>query len=228
MGPQHRKLNAQRGRNRLRPDPLARGGDAGKSTPDGRASPPPGAARVAPVVSPKVTLRGFRADDVDAVHRWFNNPEATATLMETRDSFTRDDAQGWVERAMRDSGEDRKWAIEVDGTPQPIGFTALYGLGRQTAPELGAMIGDDARGKGLGREAERLTVQKAFSEFDSHRVYGRIPAFNEPAKRAVTWLGWQKEGVMRGHIRRDGALIDCEIWGVTAAEWRDRWATDDS
>jgi hypothetical protein len=29
---------------------------------------------------------------------------------------------------------------------------------------------------------------------------------------------------MREHIRRpDGTLIDCELWGVTRAEWEERW-----
>lgn len=170
-----------------------------------------------------VSLREFRPEDVDAVHRWFNNAEATATLMEQRDGFTREQAQSWVERAMRDEGEDRKWAIVVEGRDEPVGFTGLYGLHRQTAPELGAMIGDQVRGRGVGREAERLTLEKAFGDFGAHRVYGRIPAFNEAAKRVVTWLGWTHEGVMRGHIARGGELIDCEVWGVTADEWRDRW-----
>ena len=171
----------------------------------------------------EVSLREFRDEDVAAVHRWFNNPEATATLMETRDSFSEEQARGWVERATDASGEDRKWAILVEDHDEPIGFTALYGLGRQTAPELGAMIGDQVRGKGIGREAERLTLEKAFGEFGAHRVYGRIPAFNEAAKRVVTWLGWTHEGVMREHIKRGGELIDCEVWGITAAEWRKRW-----
>lgn len=171
-----------------------------------------------------MNLREFRPEDAAAVERWFNNERATASLMERRERFTDADAQTWVERAMRDEGEDRKYAIEVDGHAEPVGFTALYGLFRQTAPELGAMIGDEVRGRGVGREAERQTVAKAFDELGAHRVYGRIPAFNEAAKRAVIWLGWRHEGTMRGHIARDGELIDCEIWGITAEEWRRRWA----
>ena len=86
---------------------------------------------------------------------------------------------------MDDSGEDRKYAIVVEGYEEPVGFTALYGLFRQTAPELGALIGDDVRGKGVGRRAEALTIAKAFDEFGAHRVYGRIPARNEVAKKTV-------------------------------------------
>jgi RimJ/RimL family protein N-acetyltransferase len=154
------------------------------------------------------------------VHRWFNNPAATRTLMEQRDSFSEEQARAWVARAIEAGGEDRKYAILVEGHEEPVGFTALYGLGRQTAPELGALIGDDVRSKGVGRRAEALTIARAFDEFGAHRVYGRIPAHNEPAKRVVTSLGWRHEGTMRSHLRRDGELLDCEVWGVLPDEFR--------
>ncbi|HEY8779080.1 MAG TPA: GNAT family protein [Solirubrobacterales bacterium] len=170
--------------------------------------------------APKVWLRGFEPGDAAAVHRWFNNREATATLMEQRPGFSEKEAQGWVERAMDDSGEDRKFAIMVEGHEGPVGFTALYGLFRQTAPELGALIGGDVRGKGVGRRAEALTIAKAFDDFGAHRVYGRIPAYNEAAKRVVASLGWTHEGTMRDHLSRDGELADCEVWGVLPDEFR--------
>jgi RimJ/RimL family protein N-acetyltransferase len=169
---------------------------------------------------PEVSLRPFEPGDAGAAHRWFNNPEATRTLMEQRQSFSPAEAEAWVRRAMDDSGEDRKYAIVVEGYEEPVGFTALYGLFRQTAPELGALIGDEVRGKGVGRRAEALTIAKAFDEFGAHRVYGRIPAYNEAAKRVVTSLGWRHEGTMRGHLRRDEGSADCEVWGVLPDEFR--------
>ena len=92
-----------------------------------------------------VKIRPFRPEDATAVHRWFNNPEVTASLMEVRDQFTIEDAEGWVARAIAndvEGGEDRKFAITIEGREEPVGFTALYGLGRQLAPELGVMVGD--------------------------------------------------------------------------------------
>jgi RimJ/RimL family protein N-acetyltransferase len=173
-----------------------------------------------PTERPKVSIRAFGPGDAAAVHRWFNNPEATRTLMEHRSEFTEDQARGWTERAMDDSGEDRKYAIEVEGYGEPVGFTALYGLFRETAPELGALIGDDVRGKGVGRRAEALTISRAFDEFGAHRVYGRIPSHNEAAKRVVTSLGWRHEGTMRSHLNHDGELSDLEVWGVLPDEFR--------
>lgn len=167
-----------------------------------------------------VSLRAFQPSDGAAVHRWFNNPEATKTLMETRDGFSREQADAWAQRAMDESGEDRKFAILVEDREEPVGFTALYGLFRQTAPELGCLIGDEVRGRGVGRWAEALTIARAFDEFGAHRVYGRIPAYNEAAKRLVASLGWRHEGTMRDHLRRDGELADLEVWGVLPDEFR--------
>ena len=169
---------------------------------------------------PQVSLRPFEPGDAQAVHRWFNNPDAIRTLMEQRDEFTLEQAEGWTQRALDESGEDRKYAIVVEGHAEPVGFTALYGLFRQTAPELGALIGDDVRGKGVGRRAEALTLRKAFDEFDAHRVYGRIPSDNVAAKRVVTSLGWRHEGTMRAHLRRPDGPADLEVWGVLPDEFR--------
>lgn len=170
---------------------------------------------------PEVSLRRFESRDAAAVHRWFNNPAATASLMEQRDGFSPEQAEDWTRRAIDDSGEDRKFAIVVEGYAEPVGFTALYGLFRQTAPELGALIGDDVRGKGVGRRAEALTLAKAFDEYGAHRVYGRIPATNEVAKKTVASLGWAYEGTMRRHLGRgDAPAEDCEVWGVLPDEFR--------
>lgn len=168
---------------------------------------------------PPATIREFRMEDAESVHRWFNNPRATATLMEQRDSFNLENAEGWTRAAVEQKGNDRKFAILVPGIEQPVGFTALYGLFGQLAPELGCMIGDEVRGRGIGRWAERLTVARAFEEFGAHRVYGRIPAFNEPAKRVVAAQGWRHEGTMPGHVKRGEELIDLEVWGVNPEQF---------
>src|SRR5262245_57648229 len=129
---------------------------------------------------------------------------------------------------MDDSGDDRKYAVLVEGHAEPVGFTALYGLSRETGPELGALIGDEVRRSGVGRRAEALTIARAFDEFGAHRVYGEIPAFNEAAKRTVAGLGWhhveslpargQRAGADRGE--RDGLRFGLGCWAVLPDDFR--------
>ena len=161
-----------------------------------------------------VELRRFEAGDADAVHRWFNDSGATEGLLEQRESFSEREAADWVERALDDEGEDRKWAVVVDGRQDPSGFVALYGIGRQIAPELGVLIADpEARGRGAGREAIRTAAARAF-ELGAHRVYARILTRNEASQRAFGSVGFKREGVMREHVRRGGELLDVEMWGL--------------
>jgi RimJ/RimL family protein N-acetyltransferase len=65
----------------------------------------------------------------------------------------------------------------------------------------------------VGRVAARLTNKIAYEEFGAHKVYGRIPATNEAAKKAVIYNGWKQEGVLRRHVRHGDELVDVELWG---------------
>ena len=161
-----------------------------------------------------VMLRDFEPGDAVAVERWFSDRAITEGLLEQRDSFSAQEARHWVDRAIDTTAEDRKWALTVEGAEDPAGFTALYGLGRQTAPELGVLIGDlAARGHGVGREAVRQTAQRAFA-LGAHRVYARILSGNEVSRRVFESTGFRREGVMRAHVRRGDELLDCELWGL--------------
>ncbi|MGH2950906.1 MAG: GNAT family N-acetyltransferase, partial [Solirubrobacterales bacterium] len=159
-------------------------------------------------------LRDFRADDDEAVHRWFNDERVTADLVGSRDSFSLDDARRWIERTL-ESAEDRRWAITIDGDDTAVGFVALFGLARQTGPELAVLVGDpSAWGRGVAREAERQACVRAFADHGAHRIHAEIPATNVAAQKVVIFLGFEREGVMRQAIRRGSDAIDNEIWGL--------------
>lgn len=161
-----------------------------------------------------VSLRDFRPADAEDVHRWFTDERVTADLVGARGSFSLDDARGWVERAIEPS-DDRKWAITLDGADAAVGFVALFGLGRQTGPELAVLVGDpSAWGRGVAREAERQACVQAFTEHAAHRIHAEIPATNKAAQKVVTHLGFRREGVMRRAIRRGADAIDNEVWGL--------------
>jgi RimJ/RimL family protein N-acetyltransferase len=170
-------------------------------------------------VPAEVRLRDFRPDDAGAVHRWFNDERVTADLVGSREGFTEEDARGWVERAM-DASRDRKWAITIDGSDEAVGFVALFGLERDLGPELAVLVGDpSAWGKGVAREAERQACVHAFRDLGAHRVHAEIPATNQAAQKVVTFLGFQREGVMRQAIRRGDESIDNQVWGLLPDEF---------
>jgi RimJ/RimL family protein N-acetyltransferase len=170
----------------------------------------------------EVKLRDFRPDDADEVHGWFSDERVTADLVGSRDTFSLDDARGWVERAM-DTSRDRKWAITIDGSDRAVGFVALFGLNRETGPELAVLVGDpDAWGKGVAREAERQACIHAFDDYSAHRIHAEIPATNVAAQKVVTFLGFQREGVMRKAIPREDGPVDNQVWGLLPEDFTGR------
>jgi len=172
-----------------------------------------------------IELRDFRPEDAPAVQRWFTDPRVTADLVGSRERFDDQDARDWVARA-QDASRDRKWAIVLDGGVEPVGFVALFGLARETGPELAVLVGDpEAWGRGVAREAERQACIRAFEDYGTHRIHAEIPATNRAAKKVVTHLGFEREGVMRRAIRRGDEAVDNEVWGLLPEEftgWRDR------
>jgi [ribosomal protein S5]-alanine N-acetyltransferase len=170
----------------------------------------------------KVTLRDFQPLDALAVHRWFNDRRVTADLVGSRESFSEEDARGWVERAM-DTSRDRRWAITIDGSDDAVGFVALFGLDRDMGPELAVLVGEPAAwGRGVAREAERLACVHAFEELGAHRIHAEIPATNVAAQRVVTFLGFRHEGTMLRAIRRGDQAIDNQIWGLLPEDFSGR------
>lgn len=171
-----------------------------------------------------VTLRDFAPEDAGAVHAWFNDSRVTADLVGSRESFTAEAARGWIERAM-ETERDRKWAITLDGSPKAVGFVALFGLDRDTGPELAVLVGDPgAWGRGVAREAERQACVAAFRELGAHRIHAEIPATNVAAQKVVTFLGFRREGVMREAIRRGEERIDNQIWGLLPGDFNGWYA----
>jgi RimJ/RimL family protein N-acetyltransferase len=101
-----------------------------------------------------------------------------------------------------------------------VGFVALFGLERDTGPELAVLVGEPAAwGRGVAGEAERQACIAAFRTYDAHRIHAEIPATNVAAQHVVTRLGFQLEGVMRAAIKRGDERIDNQVWGLLPEEF---------
>ena len=175
-------------------------------------------------MAPKVELRDFEPGDAMAAHRWFNDPRVTADLVGQRRGLHRG-GRPWMGRA-GDGPKPRPQVGDLAGRGnRPVGFVALFGLERDTGPELAVLVGDpDAWGKGVASEAERQACVHAFEEHGAHRIHAEIPATNRAAQKVVTHLGFKREGVMRQAIRRGDEAIDNEVWGLLPEEftgWED-------
>lgn len=77
-------------------------------------------------------------------------------------------------------------------------------------------------GKGYGTEATRLLVQHAFETMNLNRVWLLVYEFNERALRAYERVGFQKEGVLRQEMYRQGRYWNTILMAILREDWEAR------
>jgi aminoglycoside 6'-N-acetyltransferase len=89
-------------------------------------------------------------------------------------------------------------------------------------PEIGFGIPDvSARGQGYATEALGLLAQYLFSGYPVERLAAFTDVENVPAQQVLESVGFQREGVLRRAMFRDGAWRDIAIYGVLRGEIHD-------
>jgi [ribosomal protein S5]-alanine N-acetyltransferase len=114
-------------------------------------------------------------------------------------------------------GRSIYWAVCLDD--QTIGCCDLSEIDPHHArAEAGYIFARSAWGQGYAGEAMKAVVGYAFGPLALARLYARMHARNEASRRLLTRLGFSYEGTLRGHVMRDGARRDCQIYGLLRGE----------
>lgn len=102
-----------------------------------------------------------------------------------------------------------------------IGFVVLFNLKwRNQTAQLAIGIGDrEYRGQGYGQEALHLILQYAFVELGLRRVSLTVLDYNTRAIHAYERVGFQREGIERRAIWRNGRTFDLLHYGILREEW---------
>lgn len=153
--------------------------------------------------------RWYGDEEIWHLTSWASEPmrrEAVERLFEEREASPTDDS----------------FAIHREGEEEPLGVISLMNIkDKNPSAELSIIVGDEKdRDKGLGTEAMRIILRHAFEDLGLQRVGLSVFEFNEPAIRAYEKLGFQREGRIRGAIRRDRESYDAILMRILESEWR--------
>ena len=83
---------------------------------------------------------------------------------------------------------------------------------------IGIGLLPEFHGRGYGTEAQRLLVRYLFAHTQVHRIEAETDVDNIAEQRALEKVGFQREGIMRGHSFRLGAWHDTARYGVLRGE----------
>jgi RimJ/RimL family protein N-acetyltransferase len=135
----------------------------------------------------------------------------------------------WLSEANK-SSHDILFAIRTLEEDRLLGYVELDGiLWNQQVAHVSIAIGERAYwGRGYGADALRLALRFGFDELNLHRVGTTVFSYNTRALALYEKLGFQREGVLREFLHRDGKRYDMYWYGLLRHEWENKKAIDSS
>lgn len=167
---------------------------------------------------PRVVLRPWRADDVDAVTAACQDPEIQRWT-QVPVPYRRADAEGFVGRIAEETwaAGGALFAVTDGDEGALVGSIGLFppqdGYG-----EIGYWTVSAHRGRGLTAEAVRVLTGWAFGELGLHRVELHVDPANAGSRRVAERAGFSAEGVVRQRFLYRGRPSDVVLYARLPAD----------
>ena len=154
------------------------------------------------LVTSRLRLRQFHAEDTDAMHECFADPEAMRfwnTPVHTKRIET--------ERAVRrfidcTPSYYRFWAVADAGSDRCLGMVNYHdGHIRHKRVAIGYIINPADHRQGIATEAVAAMLGYCFGELGLHRVQAFIQPDNRASRALAEKLGFRREGLLRDNLR---------------------------
>ena len=164
--------------------------------------------------TPRLTLRSFATEDVDAMAQLFANPDFMRFSLGV---FTeRKQTVGFIEKVMGwdSSGIPSQFAVVQRGDDALIGYCGFFHHTEVPGEvEIGYRLHPDYWNRGLITEAARAVRDHAFADLKLLRVISLVHPENIPSRRVAEKNGMkvEKEITFRG--------IPTLVYAITREQW---------
>ncbi|MEO7908492.1 MAG: GNAT family protein [Roseiflexaceae bacterium] len=171
--------------------------------------------------SSRIRLTAITLDDLPTIARW-SQDAGFARLFEAHPAAPKAPSalEAWLEGYSR-SNTGYLFGMRLLDDNELLGFVELNDIfWPHRHSWVSIAIGDAAKqGQGYGTEALGLALQFAFQELNLHRVQLTVFSYNQRAIALYEKLGFQREGIFREHLERDGTRFDMYLYGMLRPEW---------
>ena len=165
-----------------------------------------------------LVLRPWTEDDVDAMVAGCNDPEVARWIPTIPHPYTRADAIAFIRGEVRP--DHTALAIE-------LGESVVGGIGmglnsREYRATMGYWVAARERGRGVCTRALRLLTHHSLEELKVQRIDLITDTDNVASQRVAEKVGFQREGVLRAHLRHpDGRIRDSVMFSLLPGELRE-------
>jgi ribosomal-protein-alanine N-acetyltransferase len=173
-----------------------------------------------PLLTARLNLREFVAEDFAAIHAYSSDPRVTRYLFfGPRDE---DSTTEYLEELLASQREQPRTRFEL--AVQEIASGRLIGacdlsLIESNTVDLGYMLASEDWGKGYATEIAAALVAAAFAELRAERVISTVDVNNRASIRVLEKIGMRWEAVYRKHRRAKNRWWDCHLFVLPREVW---------
>ncbi len=165
-----------------------------------------------------LVLRPWTEDDVEAMVDGCNEPDVAWWIPTIPSPYTREDALAFIRGEIRP--DHQALAIELDG--RVVGGIGMGLNSHVYRATMGYWIAASDRGQGVCSRALRLLSRYALDDLEVQRVDLITDPDNIASQRVAEKVGFQREGVLRAHLRHpDGRIRDSVMFSLLPGELRE-------
>lgn len=166
--------------------------------------------------TPRLILRPLRRDDAEALHGLMSDPEVMAywdiAAIEDFD-LTKAILASQIQAMALEAA--CHWAVLRAADQIFVGACDVSDIEPwHKRGEIGFISARAYWGEGYMFEAMRAVVDYAAQTLRLKRLAARAHLGNQRSTRLLERLGFAPEGVLRGHVERDGERRDCQLFGL--------------
>lgn len=164
------------------------------------------------------TLRPWAANESADLVRHANNTKIARNLWDRfPDPYRRSDAAQVLAQHAGKPPLGGAYAIVVE--QRPVGTISVHprvDVERLTG-EIGYWLGEEYWGRGIATAAAAAVTDAVFAHSELVRLYAPVFSWNPASMRVLEKVGYQREGILRRSVVKDGVVLDRVLFSRTRA-----------
>lgn len=170
------------------------------------------------IVNERIHLSGIQAADRAPCVEYLSNSDVYARTLRIPSPYTEKDFETWFEtdkKAAAQHGKLANWAIrnEHGSLIGGVGLTRGQAFESHRA-EVGYWLGKPFWGQGIMTAVVRRICEAAFDEFGLVKITAHVFKENAASARVLEKCGFQLEGLLRKHYRKDDKYLDSRLFAL--------------